>query len=215
MSDFNENIPTNENEQKNADMPKAPAPAENAEEKSKSNIRFIIEQAEHLIIAFAAIILVFSFLGMTCRVSGESMENTLYNNEMVIVSDFCYTPKRGDIIVFHQTGTALNEPVVKRVIGLPGDTVNIDYYSDTMKVTIIDSNGNTTELDESYIKYDYQRYSGSTSTYVEEGTVFAMGDNRNNSLDSRSSTIGLVDQRRILGKIIFRVTPFSRFGTVD
>ncbi len=209
MSDFNENIPNNQDDLQETNKP---APASN--EKSKETSRFIVEQIELFATVFAVIIVILSFFGISCKVNGESMENTLYHDEMVIVSDFCYTPKRNDIVVFHQTGS-LNEPVVKRVIGLPGDTVNIEYMSDTMIVTVIDANGNRQILEEPYIKYEYQKYGGYSSTYVEEGTVFVMGDNRNNSLDSRSSAIGLVDSRRILGRIVWRVTPFSRFGIVD
>ena len=84
--------------------------------------------------------------------------------------------------------------------------MQIDNYTD--------KDGNKTVLKEDYIKYDYPSYSNST-TYVEEGTVFVLGDNRSHSGDSRLSSIGLVDTRRILGKVVLRVTPFSRFGAVD
>ena len=178
-----------------------------------------IEQVELIVIAFVAIVLMFSFLFRTCRVSGPSMENTLLDSETVITTNLFYTPERNDIIVFHQTGTDeddLNEPVVKRIIGLPGDTVTVQYFTNKMIVTVIDKDGNKTVLDEPYIKYEGQRYwMYNSSFYVEEGTVFVMGDNRSNSLDSRSAEIGLVDTRRILGKVIFRVTPFSRMGSVD
>ena len=173
----------------------------------------LVEQLELIVIMFAAVILIFSFVFRTCRVDGSSMENTLYNNETVIISDLLYQPQRNDIVVVHQTG-ALNEPLVKRVIGLPGETVNIEYYEDTMRVSIIGTDGYLTVLEEPHIKYEGYPIYYPSSTYVEEGTVFVMGDNRNNSADSRDDRIGLVDQRRILGKVIFRVTPFSRMGTV-
>ena len=142
------------------------------------------------------------------------MNDTLVNNENVLISDIAYTPQRGDIVVFHQTGTEYNEPIVKRVIGVAGDTVKIDHLADTMIVTVTDKNGNSTVLEEDYIRYDYPSYYNST-TYVEEGTVFVLGDNRSHSGDSRHSSIGLVDTRRILGKVVLRVTPFSRFGAVN
>lgn len=182
--------------------------------KSGSAIKEIIEQMELIAIVFAVVILAFSFVFRTCQVKGESMENTLYDKETVIISDVLYTPKRNDIIVFHQTGDTYNEPIVKRVIGLPGDTVNIVYHENYMEVTVIDANGNAEVLQEEYVKYEGARYYRNSSTYVEEGTVFAMGDNRSNSSDSRSASIGLIDQRRILGKVYFRITPFSRMGTV-
>ena len=186
----------------------------NATQKSKAFAKSLIEQLELIVIVFSVIILVFSFVGRTCRVSGPSMENTLLNNQTVVTSDLFYTPKRNDIVVFHQTGTHYNEPIVKRVIGVPGDTVNIEYFSDTMRVTVIDANGNQEVLNEDYIKYEGVILYSNSSTYVEEGTVFVMGDNRNNSADSRSRNIGLVDTRKILGKVIFRITPISEFGIV-
>ena len=170
-----------------------------------------ISYIELMAIVFAIVILIFSFVFRTCKVSGDSMNDTLFHDQTVIISDVLYTPKRNDIIVFHQTGDTYNEPIVKRVIGLPGDTVNIEYTYDTMKVTVIDKDGNAEVLSEEYIKYDGPRYYSNSSTFVEEGTVFAMGDNRSNSADSRSSAIGLIDTRRILGKVYFRIIPFKVF----
>ena len=186
---------------------------------SKKNnfMKGLIEQLELVVIVFVIIVLIFSFAARMCQVSGDSMRDTLYNGENVIVSDAFYTPERGDIIVFHQTGESrndYNEPIVKRVIGVAGDTVKVEHFRDRMRVTVTDSEGNSTVLDEDYIKYEYPTYADSV-TYVEEGTVFVMGDNRSDSSDSRSARIGLVDTRRILGKVVVRVTPFDRFGKVN
>ncbi len=183
--------------------------------KSKSFFKGLIEELELLAIVFAIIVLLFSFVFRTCQVRGDSMKDTLYDKETVVISNFFYTPKRNDIIVFHQTGELYNEPIVKRVIGLPGDTVNIEYTRDTMIVTVIDKDGNVNVLEEDYINYDGPRFYKNSSTYVEEGTIFAMGDNRSYSADSRSSAIGLIDERKILGKVVIRLTPISRFGTVS
>ncbi len=190
---------------------------DNTASKQNNFIKALIEQVELVVIVFAIIVLVFSFAARICQVSGDSMKNTLYNGENVVVSDAFYTPGRGDIIVFHQTGEEINdynEPIVKRVIGVAGDTVKVEHLKDGMRVTVTDSEGNSTVLEEDYIRYERPTYSDSI-TYVEEGTVFVMGDNRSDSSDSRSMRIGLVDTRRILGRVIVRVTPFSRFGTVD
>ena len=186
---------------------------------SKKNnfMKGLIEQLELVVIVFVIIVLIFSFASRMCQVSGDSMRDTLYNGENVIVSDAFYTPERGDIIVFHQTGESrndYNEPIVKRVIGVAGDTVKVEHFRDRMRVTVTDSEGNSTVLDEDYIRYEYPTYADSV-TYVEEGTVFVMGDNRSDSSDSRSARIGLVDTRRILGKVVVRVTPFDRFGKVN
>ena len=170
-------------------------------------VKGVLEQLDIFIIAFALIILATFFLVRMCTVSGDSMNNTLIDGDPLVVSDLFYTPKRGDIIVFHQTGTEegdYNEPIVKRVIGVAGDTVKVEHFSDSMRVTVTDSDGKVTVLEEDYIRYDYPSYRNS-ETYVEEGTVFVMGDNRSHSGDSRSDKIGLVDTRRILGKAVFQL----------
>lgn len=177
----------------------------------------LIEQIELVVIVFAVIVLLFSFAARICQVSGDSMKDTLLHSENVLVSNLFYTPERGDIIVFHQTGESsddYNEPIVKRVIGVAGDTVKIEHMKSGMRVTVTDKDGNATVLEEDYIRYDRPTYQDSV-TYVEEGTVFVLGDNRSASADSRSYRIGLVDTRRILGKVVTRLTPFSRLGAVD
>lgn len=210
MSDLNENKLNKDFEEtaKNESVPS------NTDNKKNSFWKGFIEQAELVVIAFAIIILIFSFVVRTCEVSGDSMDDTLYDKETVLVSNLFYSPKRGDIIVFHQTGEKYNEPIVKRVIGLPGDTVKIEYTDDTMTVTVTHSDGTSEILAEDYIKYSGSLYYRDSVTYVEDGHIFVMGDNRSISADSRSPDIGLVDQRRVLGKVVFRVTPFSRFGTI-
>ena len=192
------------------------------EPRSNSLIRDILDYIQIFVVAVCIVVTLFSFSGFRlCTVSGPSMENTLLDGEKLITSNLFYTAKRGDVIVFHQTSDKnqnLNEPIVKRVIGVAGDTVCINHQ--TGEVKIKDRDGNETVLEEPYCKPENNvvNTSGSfatyTEVYVEEGTVFVMGDNRNRSLDSRNSAIGLVDTRRILGKVVLRVTPFERFGPV-
>jgi signal peptidase I len=185
----------------------------------KNKLSNFLDYIEIFVIAICFVILLFSFSGIRlCTVSGPSMEKTLYNNEKLITSNINYTPKRNDIIVFHQTGEySFNEPIVKRVIGVAGDTVTVEYEKNNVIVTVTDSNGAVTVLEEDYQYIDknsYNPYPLPTTVTVEEGTVFVMGDNRYHSADSRDDRIGLVDTRRILGKVIFRISPFSRFGIV-
>ena len=180
-------------------------------------IKGFIEQLELIVVFFAVIILIFSFMSKTCMVDGDSMLNTLHHQERVIIWDLFYTPQYEDIVVIHDNGN-LKKPIVKRVIGLPGDTVHVEHYSDTMKVTVTHSDGTSELLEEEYINYDISGggvfYYPYNETYtVGEGQVFVMGDNRLNSLDSRLE--GCYDSRQILGKVIFRMTPFDKMGTVD
>ena len=195
------------------------SPIDNKSKKDKqSPISSLIDYAEIFVIALSLVIVLFSFFLRICEVKGPSMENTLIEGEKLIVSNVAYTPKRGDIVVFHQTGT-LNEPVVKRVIATAGETVDIDF-DDYCRVTVTDVNGNKIVLDENDYKNLDSNYATIKSDYelpytVPEGCIFVMGDNRNHSTDSRSFMIGPVDERRVLGKVILRISPFDRFGKVD
>ena len=176
---------------------------------------------EILVIAACVVLMLYSFVCRVCIVSGGSMDTTLADRQLLMVSNINYTPDTGDIIVFHQTTNesfGLNEPVVKRVIATAGQTIDIDF--DTWKVTITDTDGSVSVLDESEYMYLKEGYTLLKSDFdypmeIPEGYIFVMGDNRNHSTDSRSRWIGLVDERRVMGKAILRLTPFSKFGTLD
>lgn len=198
-------------------------------EKACRNSKFIIGKifdfTELFVVAICIVILFFSFFARLCRVDGNSMYSTLHDDEMLLVSNVAYTPKQGDIIVFHQTSdtySRLNEAIVKRVIATEGQYVYIDY--DTAKVYVSDDEtfDETDLVEEDYDFIDNSAgiitspyYAKDQKYYVPSGYVFVLGDNRNNSLDSRSNEIGLVDQRRIIGKVLLRLAPFGRFGTVN
>ncbi len=194
-----------------------------AEEKKvlgASTLSNILDYVEIFVIAICAVIVLFSGIIRICTVDGHSMNNTLQNGETLVVSDTFYTPERGDIVVFHQTDNSFiadsNKPLVKRVIGIGGDTVRIDFT--TWTVTVTDKNGDTFTLKEDYMFLDPERsdyFSGIKEYTVPEGSLFVLGDNRRNSLDSRFSNIGFVDARRVLGKVVLRASPISSFGTVN
>lgn len=185
-------------------------------------LKEIFDYFELFIVSACAVLILFSFATRICRVDGPSMLNTLHDSEMLLVTDLFYAPERGDIVVFHQTGDQpndLNEPIVKRVIATEGEWIDINNVNGKLQVTVYDSNyQNPIVLDEYYARYDdgvgYYKYD-SYPIQVPEGCTFVMGDNRGVSLDSRSSTIGFVDNRRILGKVVCRVLPFDKFGLID
>lgn len=199
-------------------------PQTNPESKKKKTtlLREVFDYFELFILSACVVLILFSFVTRICRVDGPSMLNTLHDSEMLIVTDLFYEPERGDIIVFHQTGDQpndLNEPIVKRVIATEGEWIDIEQTNNSLTVTIYDSNmQNPTMLDEYYANYDngtgYYQYTD-YPVQVPEGCVFVMGDNRGNSKDSRALSIGFVDERRILGKVVCRVLPFNKFGKVD
>jgi signal peptidase I len=165
------------------------------------------EWYEALISAALVLVLIFSFFFRIIQVDGESMVPTLQNGEKLIVWGAGYEPQRGDVVIV-DSYTPYGKPLVKRVIAKGGDTICIDYETGTVAV-----NGEV--LQEDYIaEPTYLGYDVEFPYTVPEGTVFVMGDNRNNSLDSRSSYVGCIDERDILGKVLLCFLPVSDFGVV-
>ena len=197
----------------------------NDNSKTPSVAKVIYEYIETFVIAACIVLLAYSFVARLCAVDGPSMNNTLTHGEMLVVTELGFEPEYGDIVVFHETTTpekpyGLDKLVVKRVIATEGQTVTIDFSTWTLKIT--DKDGTEKIVDESAYRYldpmrptvtsDYVDENNVMTVKVPEGQVFLMGDNRNNSMDSRDSRIGLVDERRILGKAVFRILPFSSIG---
>ncbi len=216
MSEQNQrSTPNEQNIDDLTDVTESVPVSESSVTPKKFFLKEAVDYLEMFVFAVCAVILIFSFAFRICTVDGESMENTLFKEENLLVSDWFYTPERGDIIVFHQTKT-LNEPIVKRVIATEGEHVSVLYENGVMEITITDLSGRKSKLSEPYVKYEGSPYSTfPLSVTVPTGMLFVMGDNRNNSLDSRHPNIGFVDERRVLGKVMFRITPFDRFGTVQ
>ena len=167
----------------------------------------VLEWYEALISAALVLVLVFSFFFRIIQVDGSSMVPTLVNGDKLIVWGAGYTPQRGDVVIV-DSYTSYGKPLVKRLIATGGDTVSIDYATGTVAV-----NGEV--LQEDYIaEPTYLGYDVQFPYTVPEGTVFVMGDNRNQSLDSRSTYVGCIDERDILGKVLVCFMPFTDFGVV-
>ncbi len=168
----------------------------------------LYEWAESAVLAVVFVVLLFTFVARTSVVSGESMIHTLESGDMLVISRLGGEVQPGDIVVATKPYYA-NEPIVKRVIATGGQRVDIDFQEGVVFV-------NGEALDEHYTNTPTNRhYDVEFPITVPEGYLFLMGDNRNGSLDSRSTEIGLVDERYILGKAYLRVLPFSAFGKLD
>ena len=177
-----------------------------ADEKKKVKYTWQQNVALYLHDMIFMLVIVMAVLMLFLRVivvDGPSMENTLLNGDyMLLVGNMFYKdPSYGDIVVVSKQAYDNGKPIVKRVIATEGQTVDIDFNEGIVYVDGV-------ALDEPYTKtLTTLREGGEFPQVVAEGNVFVMGDNRNNSKDSRSTQIGQVDKREVLGKVIFLMYP--------
>lgn len=195
-------------------------------ENKKSLLREIIGFTETLIVTLFCVSLIFTYLLSIVTVDGDSMEETLFSDERVLVSQISRHPEAGDIVVayaayvnvFNDDGimfrhTGLQKKIIKRVIAVGGQTIDIDFKRGEVFV-------DGEKLKEDYVTLglthnDDGAFSGKYPLTIPEGYYFVMGDNRPVSRDSRSSYLGLVSQDEIMGKVLFRISPVNKIGSVD
>lgn len=173
---------------------------------------------DYAVITVLCLLFVFIFLFRQVKIEGGSMEKTLLDGERIVVSNVFYTPKYGDIVVI-SSEVYDNVPIIKRVIATEGQWVDIKDGH----VYVGKDLGNMKKIGTEFvgdIKTDANV--GDISIYganeypmlVPENKVFVLGDNRPVSVDSRCELIGMVDERQILGKALFRIYPFDKFGSI-
>ena len=173
-----------------------------------------------LVIYVSVILLVFLLLFRIIVVTGDSMYSTLWDAVyLLLLSNLLHPdPEAGDIVVVSKQPYDDGAPIVKRVIATEGQIVDIDFENGIVYVDGL-------PIEEEYINTPTNRQEGmSFPLIVEKGCYFVMGDNRNNSRDSRSPDIGQIDRREILGKAIFLMLPgtdgglrqrdYSRIGVI-
>ena len=182
------------------------------ENKSGGWKKELFEWIQAIVIALVVSFILKNFVLTLVKVQGDSMEPTLQSSDRLYVNRLMYEPEKGDIIIFTPSSDP-QKPYVKRVIATEGDTVYIDFETGDVFV-------NDELLDEPYILEKTHRqgsyiqkliergeYSKENPIVIEEGKLFAMGDNRNNSKDSRE--IGQVPEEEIIGHACFRFWPLN------
>ena len=172
-------------------------------DKSPSFQESVLLYLHDLVVWLSVIVLVFLLMFRMVVVSGPSMNTTLTHGDYLLLvnSVFYNNPKAGDIVVASKDSFKNGEPIIKRVIATEGQWVDIDFDNGIVYV-------DGTALEEPYASTPTTLYEGiDFPLMVDDGCVFVLGDNRNESKDSRSPDIGLVDTREILGKAIFLVLP--------
>jgi len=192
----------------------------NIQQPARKGSRDFYEWVQALICSVLTVVVIFTFFIRLIGVDGHSMIPTLQNGDrLLVVNSLLYDDYRqGDIVVLRKD-SFLEEPIVKRVIAVGGQTVDIDFKTGGVSV-----DGKL--LEEDYVnELTYLEEGTEFPLTVPEGSVFVMGDNRNNSSDSRDSRLGTVDTRYVIGKAVFLIFPgesqstgtreFSRIGLID
>ncbi|SCY69240.1 MULTISPECIES: signal peptidase I [unclassified Butyrivibrio] len=170
-------------------------------ENSKKEYRKVLRNTLIVVVFVAALaVLVSSFFVTVLKVTGDSMTPTLETGQIVIAQN-SKEFEVGDLLAFYYN----NKVLVKRVIGSPGDWVNIDEDGKVSVngVELVEDYASDFSLEPTDITFPYQ---------VPENRWFVLGDHRSVSIDSRSSVVGCVTKEQLIGKVVFRVFPFSEFG---
>lgn len=181
--------------------------AEETSEHCRKQWKIVYDAVATLETAVIILILLFSLVLRPAAVIGNSMLPNFSGGDRVACIHSFSGYERGDVIIISHA-TRKDESIIKRVIAVGGDTVDIDFYKGTVSV-----NGQV--LDEPYVYTPTNlSYDMTFPVTVPEGKLFVLGDNRNDSLDSRSTDIGFINENKVLGKVVFRFYPFDRIKII-
>lgn len=162
----------------------------------------VLKEVISYVLIIAAVILIRTFVVSPVRVDGESMLPTLENGEVLLLKKFDKSIERFEIVVINYSGTK----IIKRVIGLPGESV--EYIDNVLYI-------NKEKVEENFIDVNTADFSLSKIDFeiIPDNYYFVVGDNRNNSADSR--VLGLISSDDILGTVSFSIFPFKNFGKIE
>ncbi|MCH5354039.1 MAG: signal peptidase I [Acutalibacter sp.] len=189
------------------DMQTAPQATPEKQKKKKSGREIVLEWTEELVIAVVIVAVAFTFFFRIITVTGTSMVPNYNDGDRVLVTGLSFGLEQGDVVVI---ANVLDEPIIKRVIALEGQTVDFDYEQ---KCVLVDGvqvdetkfglkNGITDLPFSSFELLEFPQT-------VPEGCIFVLGDNRSVSEDSRYQIVGMIDKRNILGKALCHLFPFD------
>lgn len=166
---------------------------------------YMFDLTRTIIFVFAFMSVIFTFIIRDANVVGNSMLDTLHSDDKILMTNFMYKPKCGDIVAINAENQ-IEKRIIKRVIATDGQTLVVDYSKNAVYVDGI-------QIDEPYVSSITREPSNPLQIpyVIPEGYIFVMGDNRIISLDSRDKSIGLVSVNDVIGKAQFIVYPFDRF----
>ena len=179
------------------------------QEKQTAKGRDLYEWVQSLVGSVLVVVAIFTFVIRMMGVDGHSMLNTLqHGDRLLVVNSMLYHDYQyGDFVILRKNGVFDDDPIVKRVIAVEGQTVDIDFAEG---IVYVDGEA----LEEDYIREPTYTAEGTEFPLtVPEGSIFVMGDNRNNSNDSRDYRLGTVDTRYVIGKAAFLIFPGPDYET--
>ena len=181
---------------------------EEKEKKKRSPLSYAIEVVIYIVAIIACVFWVPEYVVQRTVVNGESMENTLHSGESLLVEKVSYhftDPSRYDIIVFYPQGRDVDEYYVKRIYGLPGETVQIKNNDIYINGEVVADDYAKNAMDDAGIAEE--------PITLADDEYFVLGDNRKVGLDSRDPDLGPIKAENIAGHVCLRILPFNKFGT--
>lgn len=187
--------------------------ADHSSDQPSNPLRSTFDWLEAAVFSLVLVTLIFSCICRTVGVNGDSMMDTLMDKDRLLLRTNFYTPRHGDVVVVRIPGQ--QEPLIKRVIGVAGDTVQLDAIHN-----VIYRNGE--RLQEPYVnqyplaygvQWTDENVDHDGTIHIPEGKIFVLGDHRNLSRDSRDRSVRLIDVEDVMGQAFFRIFPFDKIGT--